>query len=210
MAGLIARGDLLIGMLKVLRDDLGADANKPVAGIGYTVLAWSRDGKTWQRDRQPFLDRNKKPGTWDHAMAWADCQLNVGDQTYIYYGGYKQGHKINRYEERQIGLAIMPKDRYVARQAANLKATLTTPLITLDASDMFVNAEVKDQMRIRILNKNGTPLPGFDYNYCKPITGDSVRHLVRFKTSLACLADKAVRLEFAFSNGKLYSFELIK
>jgi len=210
MAGLIARGDLLIGMLKVLRDDLPADPNEPVAGIGYTVLAWSRDGKTWQRDRQPFLDRNQKPGTWDHAMTWADCQLNIADQTYIYYGGYKRGHKINRYEERQIGLAVMPRDRYVARQAANLKATLTTPLITLDASDMFVNAEVKGRMRIRILDKNGLPLPGFDYNDCKPITGDSVRHLVRFKASLASLADKAVFLEFAFSNGKLYGFELIK
>ena len=39
------RGDLLIGMLKVLRDDVvvsGAPAG--AYGMGYTVLAWSRDG----------------------------------------------------------------------------------------------------------------------------------------------------------------------
>ena len=38
--------------------------------------------------------------------------------------------------------------------------------------------------------------------FYKPITGDSVRYLVRFKTGRTRLADKASCLEFAFSNGK--------
>ena len=56
MSGVIARGDLLIGLVKMLRDDLNATAGKTAkemgdmdrkgAGIGYTVLAWSRDGRT--------------------------------------------------------------------------------------------------------------------------------------------------------------------
>ena len=24
-------------------------------------------------------------------MAWADCQLAVGDEVYVYYGGYARG-----------------------------------------------------------------------------------------------------------------------
>src|SRR5262249_53964285 len=103
MGGVIARGRTLIGMLKVLRDDLPADPGGPKAGIGYTVLAWSHDGENWQRDRTPYLDRNPGKGTWDHAMTWADCQLPVGDEVYIYYGGYARGHKIERFTERQIG-----------------------------------------------------------------------------------------------------------
>lgn len=50
MSGYLARGDLLIGLAKVLRDDLPAEPGGPTAGIGYTVLTWTRDGRTWQRD----------------------------------------------------------------------------------------------------------------------------------------------------------------
>src|SRR5690606_23842285 len=40
VGSIIARGDLLVGMLRVLRDDLPADPGGKVAGIGYTVLIW--------------------------------------------------------------------------------------------------------------------------------------------------------------------------
>lgn len=39
IGNVIARGDMLVGMLKVLRDDLPCDVNGPTNGIGYTVLA---------------------------------------------------------------------------------------------------------------------------------------------------------------------------
>src|SRR5439155_65840 len=64
MGGVIARGQTLVGMLRVLRDDLPADPGGKKAGIGYTVLAWSHDGTTWQRDREPFLDRHPEKGAW--------------------------------------------------------------------------------------------------------------------------------------------------
>jgi len=38
------------------------------------------------RDIEPFLDRGDKPGAWDRAMAWGDCQLVV-EMRLIYYGG---------------------------------------------------------------------------------------------------------------------------
>ncbi len=34
-------------------------------------------------------------------------QVIVEEQVYLYYGGYKQGHKMNRFEERQIGLVAV-------------------------------------------------------------------------------------------------------
>src|SRR4030042_6130641 len=101
MSGVIARGDLLIGLVKLLRDDLNAtpgktkeemgdmDTGRKGAGIGYTVIAWSRDGKTWHRDHEPFLPNDPDPGRWDHAHVWGDDQVIAGDKTYIYYGGYK-------------------------------------------------------------------------------------------------------------------------
>lgn len=206
MEGVIARGDLLIGLLKVLRDDLPADAGGPVAGIGYTVLAWSRDGEHWTRDREPFLDRNPKPGTWDHAMAWGDDQLIVGDETFIYYGGYARGHKTERFAERQIGLARMPRDRYVSRDAGAAEGTLRTPTVTLDAAEMRVNAKVDGELRVRLLSESGAPLPDFDW--CEPIRGDSLSHAVRWQHPLARVRGKPVRIEFALREAQLFALDL--
>ncbi|MCC6446832.1 MAG: hypothetical protein IT210_25695 [Armatimonadetes bacterium] len=209
MGGLIARGGLLIGMVRVLRDDLPADPGGPVAGIGYTVLAWSRDGSAWQRDREPFMDRNPRAGAWDHAMTWTDCQIIVGDETYLYYGGYARGHKIERFTERQIGLARMPLDRYAAREAGDVPGSLKTPVLALEASRLSLNADARGgEIRLQITDAVGKPLPGFAFKDCEPVTGDSVRAAARWKRPLSGLRGKPVHLEFALRRARLYGFAL--
>ena len=208
MSGYLARGDLLIGLAKILRDDLPADPGGKVAGIGYTVLTWTRDGRTWQRERAPFLDRNPAPGTWDHAMTWIDCQLLAGDELLLYYGGYARGHKIERFAERQIGLARMPRDRYVARRAGAEQGTLRTPMVQLDAAALTVNANVEGELRVRILDDKGHAITGFDFADGTPIRGDAVAHPVRWKEPLETLRGRAVQLEFSLTKAQLYSFDL--
>ncbi len=208
MGGLIARGDVLIGMLRVLRDDLPAEEGGPVAGLGYTVLAWSHDGKTWQRDRKPFLPRNPRPGTWDRAMTWADCQLIVGDETYIYYGGYSRGHKIGRFTDRQIGVAKMPLDRYAGWVAGEQDGRMRTRPLLTPGGELRLNAKVEGELRVRVLNESGQPLAGFDEADCEPIKGDSVRHRVRWKGGRLPGGEKPILLEFALRSGELYAFDV--
>lgn len=207
MNGYLARGGLLIGFAKVLRDDLPADAGGNVAGIGYSVLTWSRDGVHWQRDREPFLDRNPVPGTWDHAMSWIDCQLPVGDEVFLYYGGYARGHKIERWTERQIGLARMPRDRYVARRADGKLGILRTPPLLLESAEITINAKVEGELRIRILDAKGRPIKGFDWLDCTPLRGDAITHQIQWKKSLNKLRGQPVQLEFKLRDGELYGFE---
>ena len=91
------RGDLLIGMLKVLRDDVvvsGAPAG--AYGMGYTVLALSREWGDMDSDRErAFFEPDPTVGAWDHADAWINSAVAVGDEVYLYYGGYRWGHKYN-------------------------------------------------------------------------------------------------------------------
>jgi hypothetical protein len=215
MSGIIARGDLLIGLVKVLRDDINAtpgktakemgDMKRKAAGIGYTVLAWSRDGRTWQRDHEVFIPQNPLPGSWDHANAWGTNQLAVGDETYLYYAGYARGHKVDRYNERQIGLARMPRDRYVAREAdINMGRSITKPLI-LNGSSITVNAYVVGEMRVRLVDVEGQPIKGFDW---VNISGDAVDHPVEWKGVLKSLSNKTVQMEFQLQDAQLYSFRL--
>ena len=208
IAGVLPRGGLLIGLLKVLRDDLPCDPGGPVQGIGYTVLAWTRDGETWQRDRRPFLDRNPEKGAWDHAMAWGDCQLPVGDEVYLYYGGYARGHKVQPTQERQIGLVRFQRDRYAAREAGSDEGALRTRLLACDAQALTVNVDAgKGQLRVQITDAAGQPFPGFSFSDCKPITGDSLAAPVRWEKPLSDLRGKTVRLEFRLRQARLFAFE---
>ncbi len=215
MSGVLRRGELLIGLVKVLRDDLNAtpgktakemgDMKRKAAGIGYTVLAWSRDGVTWQRDYEPFIPRNPVPGTFDHAMAWGDDQIIIGDKTFIYYAGYKRGHKVNRFNERNLGLAIMPKDRYVSRDADFNGGTLITKPLILDGNNITVNANVVDECKVRLIDADFKPISGFGWVDLK---GDSVSHKVQWQGKLSSLKNKSVRLEFKLKNAQLFGFYL--
>lgn len=220
MSGVIARGNLLIGMIKVLRDDLNCepgktaaqlhDTRRPFAGLGYTVLGWSHDGEHWERDTQPFLDRNPQPGTWDRAMTWVDSQLIVGDWVYFYYGGYRWGHKADVHTERQIGFAQTPRDRYVALAAGRTEGRVLTRQARLRAAHLTVNARVSvsGQLRVRILDAAAMPYHGFDWADAAPIRGDRVNHPVAWKRNLTELRDKPAQFEFKLSQAELYAFEL--
>jgi hypothetical protein len=206
MNGYLARGDLVVGMVKNLHDDWKASGCPPGAfGIGSTSLAWTRDGRTWVRDREVFFGPDPAPGTWDHAHAWIDEQLPVGRDVHLYYGGYKWGHKHNRFEERQIGLVTMPRDRYVARQAGELTATLRTPRVVLAGSSLTVNAKIDGELKLRLVDGAGKPLSGFDWMV---LHGDNLDHPVAFERPLASLAGQPVRLDFRLRKAQLFGFDL--
>jgi hypothetical protein len=94
----LVRGQRLVAFLRVLRDDIDE-------GIGYTVLAWSDDGTTWERAREPFLDRC--PGSFDAAMAWVYGVIERAGTIYLVYSAYPSGHKVG---DRGVALATLPSD----------------------------------------------------------------------------------------------------
>jgi hypothetical protein len=218
LAGVLPRGNLLVGVVKILRDDLNSepgvnakelgDAKRDFSGLGYTVLAWSHDGEHWNRDTEPFLDRNPKVGTWDHGHTWADDQVPVGDEVYIYYGGYKFGHKGDRWGNRSVGLARMPRDRYVAYVAGEIPGHVRTKVDPLQAGKMTVNAQVDGELRVRVCDPTGKAIPGFDYDDCQPIKGDALAAPVQWKQELSSLKGKPVQFVFTLTKGKICAFDL--
>ncbi|WP_428938047.1 hypothetical protein [Fontivita pretiosa] len=218
LSAILPRGELLVGMVKILRDDLNCepglnardlkDDNRNFAGLGYTVLAWSRDGEHWNRDTEPFLDRNPQPGTWDRAHAWADDQVPVGDEVFIYYGGYALGHKADRFRTRQVGLARMPRDRYVCYAADATPGHLRTAVAPLLADRLTVNAKVDGELRVRVCDPSGKAISGFDFDDCQPVKGDSLAHEVRWKAPLSSLRGQPVQFVFTLRDARIFAFDL--
>jgi hypothetical protein len=219
--GFQVRGDLIIAFLQVLRDDLSAEGapkeavdcnlGNPGSGMGHTVLCWTRDGETWHRDRQTdaYFEPVPEVGAWDHAMAWISSAVPVDDEMYLYYVGFRWGHKYRRSVDRQIGLVKTMRDRYVARQAGEQEGVITTPLITLTAKAMTLNADaVGGEVQMQITDADGKPLPGFSFADCQPITSDALDEPVQFRQPLSELKDKPVHLEFNLRNARLFAFNL--
>ena len=212
MDGYLQRGGLTIGMVKVLRDDLKADDPPDPSeayGVGYTTLAWSYDGETWIRDTEPFFSPNPEKGTWDHAHVWVDEQLPVGQEVYLYYGGYARGHKVNRFEERQIGLVKMKQDRYVARIASEQMGEMVTRLIKINAKSLFVNADAEGgSLRIEIRDEIGAPITGFTFADCSVVTSDAVSQQITWKQPLETLNGRTVSIAFQLKDASLFAFYL--
>ena len=220
------RGDYFIGVLRVLRDDLkvprtpemvrtdldgnGTLEEQKVYGMGYTVLAWTRDGVHWKRDRytDKFFEPNPDPDAWDHAHAWVGSCVPVGDGVYVYYGGYKYGHKV--YTDRQIGVARLKRDRFVAWEAGDEPGMLRTLPVTLDCERMSLNVDAEDgEVEAQILDENGKPIPGFTLADCQPIRTDSLAAPVKWQGRLLReLAGVPIHLEFHLRNAQLFAFTL--
>ena len=91
----LVRDNRLVAFLRVLRDDIRD-------GIGYTVLAWTDDGTTWQRAREAFLDRC--PGSFDASTAWVYGVTEHEGTIYLAYSAYDTGHKVG---DRAVAIATM-------------------------------------------------------------------------------------------------------
>lgn len=200
------RGNLYLGFLRVLRDDLPATPDGPVEGIGWTELLTSRDGQRWTRHPQPFLDRDPRPGTWDHAMAWYADSVTICDLEFIYYGGYSAGHKVG---DREIGLALLRRNGFVSRDAGADGGWLRTPPSLLPGDTLTVNAAVRDELRVRLVDVQGRGLPGYDWADSVPVRGDAVSHQVEWHGGPLLPRGQAVALEFSLRNAELYGFDFV-
>lgn len=199
----MVRGDLYLGFLRVLRDDLPASPDGPANGIGWTELLASRDGRTWTRFQDKFIDRNPAEGTWDHAMAWYADSVTVGDREYVYYGGYSHGHKVG---DRAVGLGFLRRDGFVSRDAGHEQGFLRTPRVILGGAAVTVNARILGEMRVRVTDGRGCPMPGFDWNDGVPVRGDPLSYKLAWRKADAfSLCARPVRLEFRLSRAELYA-----
>jgi hypothetical protein len=181
-------------------------------------LAWSRDGRQWQRhpERPVFLG-NGMPGTCDAGLVLPYAGLvERGDRVFLYYRGDPVATRLNLIKaSRSINLclATLRRDGFVSLDAARDGYVLTKPLL-LPGGRLHLNAQTEPDGFIRVAlrrgdgDKDGDWIDGWNFEQAKDFAGDSTDATVAWIAgdNVDALKDRAVRLHFWLHKAKLYSF----
>jgi len=174
-------------------------------------LAWSWDLVNWTRPpaRSELIPRGAK-GTWDSGMiVTARAPVVVGDELYFYYGGCDGVHDQPRVRAA-IGLATLRLDGFCSMHAEEVEGWFITrrepfhiPAVRINArtaSDGFVTAEILDRHN-RVVN-------GFSRDDCQAFAGNSVRHLLKWKTDqfAAEQVQPDYKIRFWLKSAELFSY----
>ncbi len=174
-------------------------------------LAWSWDLINWTRPprRKPFIPRGK-PGEFDSGMIYtARAPVLVNDQLYFYYGGWDGPHNSPK-SKANIGLAVLRLDGFCSLRAGEREGWFISRREPFYVPKVAINARTRDDgyVAAEILDTNNRPIPGFTRRECIPFRGDSVRHVLTWKTESlpAAYRDADKKLRFYLKNADLYSY----
>ena len=185
----------------------------------YVELDCSRDGRIWTRvgAGQPFMAFNPRHDTWDASIMRPVSMLEVGQELWIYYFAAPTELETSNPEypksgptDWSVGLATLPRDRFVSINAGDRVGTLITRPIDFQGSHLHINAAIAEggELRVALIDQDGKPIAGRSATDCVPIHGDNIDLPVAWKTSpgLTGLDDSQIRFCFQLSNAKLFSF----
>jgi hypothetical protein len=94
-------------------------------------------------------------------------------------------------------------------RAAAQEGTLTTRPVTFQGSRLFINAATREgAVRVELLDEQFQPLPGYGRADSIPVSTDSTRQAVVWKTTadLSPHAGRTVRFRFHLERGDVFSF----
>lgn len=173
-------------------------------------LITSRDGLAWSRmrEREPIL-----PGGPDFdrsIMNVAVAPIVVGDEVWHYYTAINATHGAPIPPKHiTIGLAKWRLDRFVALDAGAAEGVVETTPLAVRGGPLEVNADLaRGRLTVEVIDASGAVLPGYAAAECAGVTGDQLRHRVRWAGQDVVPRDGSVRLRFRFRQGSLFSYTL--
>ena len=169
------------------------------------MVGYSRDGYSWYReDMNPFLPVDENRSAWNNGnlQSVVGAPIIVGDKLYFYLSGRKlEGTN----EITSTGLGTLRRDGFVSMKGTG---ELLTPKLKFSGEYFYVNAKVLGELRVELLNVNGSVISGFAKSDCKPVTGDGVKVRVEWNNNknLASLKGINIKVKFYVTDGEIYSF----
>lgn len=169
------------------------------------MIGYSRDGYSWYReDMNPFLAVDDNRAAWNNGnlQSVVGAPIIVEDKLYFYLSGRRLD---GTNEITSTGLATLRRDGFASMKGSG---ELLTPVLKFTGEHFFVNANVVGDLKVELLNADGTAISGFTKADCKPITGDGVKRKVEWNgnSNLASLKGIDIKVRFYLTDGEIFSF----
>ena len=105
-------------------------------------------------------------------------------------------------------------DGFVSFRGIETGGELLTKRLTFSGDQLVVNLATQKhgELRVEVQDHEGRPIDGFTLKDCEPLSGDSIKQTVRWKSGrdLRRLGGMPIRLRFRLSGGDLYAFQFLK
>ena len=166
---------------------------------------------SWVYADKPLIQRGPD-SSFDKDMIYPASEIITHDDTHwIYYNGYPERHGVGDRGKYGIGLATLKLDRFIGRRASGEQpGSLVTRPFKLAGTKLQLNVSATaGRIRVEVLDAQRNPLPGFSGSAApwQPAV-DSLRWQPQWKTNLAPLRGKLIRLRFQLENASLYAFQI--
>lgn len=167
------------------------------------MLGYSRDGFHFSRPtHEPFManDRSSdKTWNWGNMQSIGGVPMIVGDSLYFYCSG-RRLNDIMWDSYTSTGLATLRRDGFVSRHAGETACTLTTETLVFDGKYLFVNADIKGDLKVELLGSKGNVI-------CSDIPVIKNENSTKlFVAKVGKYAGKEIKLRFTMTDGDLYAF----
>jgi hypothetical protein len=184
-------------------------------GFHNIELIYSRNLVDWKRTpgRQPFLENSPPgPGVYDLQTMLATSPVIKDDEIWFYYSGLKRYAMIasgpNASDVGGICLAKLRLDGFASFAGGATPAIVTAKPLSIRGQGLHLNVNATGEIRVEVIDPNTQrPVPGFSWNDCTPLSGDTTNAKVEWKKErFSSLVGKVVQLRFQLVNADLFSF----
>ena len=188
--------------------DRGGSGNMPAE------LALSRDGIHWHRSFQDemFLPVTGDGETFDAGCLWtSSTTIHLPKEIRFYYGAYPGWNSDLENDASGIGLATLPRDRFVAIEPTVSIAQATLKPVELgNMKRLTINADATGgEVRVELLTAEGYRVAGFTRDHSIAITGDSLQHPVKWNgKTMADVEAGRYQLRVHLNNSKLFALTI--
>ena len=143
-------------------------------------------------------------------MGTAIEPIITDDEIHWYYTGTEHTHGAQMKDRHKaIGLAKWRLDGFVSLDADAEGGVVETVPLQIPDGGIEINADASGgQVGVEVLTADGQVQQGFSIDDCVPLTGDNVRHSVRWKSATLADATQPLRLRFVLNRARLYAFRI--
>ena len=169
-----------------------------------TELATSRDGAQWT-----FFG--------GHPFYFAVSE-SYPSRALMFQGLIRRGDEIWQYarvdgKDAFLVRLVQGLDRFAGIEAGQEKGVVVTRNMTFEGSHLEMNFSAPNgQVRVAVLNPDGTEVPGFGLAESDIIRGDEIHHVVSWqgKNDLSGIAGYLVRLKIEIEKARVFAIQFVK